>query len=190
MKCVLFGSLHILPGVAVMNRCTVQVRFSSLLFASMKIVQIRPPAPTRRWMIINQLCSFWLTLPPFDLGKWPHRFWLIPFGCRVEESTCFWRLGCQAANVRADLSLWQLSAPFVRRVVLPPVQRCEITALFICSLTSRLALGNVDSVVRPRISRYRIAQRPRWGRFCHKNTCEKWRGKWCNIVWGEKNFFS
>lgn len=91
MNCVLFRSLHILPEVAVMNRCTVPVRFSSLLFASMKIVQIRPPAPTCCGMIINQLCSFWLTLPPFDLVKWPHWFWLIPFGCRVEKSTCFFQ---------------------------------------------------------------------------------------------------
>lgn len=91
MNCVLFHSLHILPEVAVMNRCSVQVRFSSLLFASMKIVQIRPPAPTCCGMIINQLCSFWLTLPPFDLVKWPHWFWLIPFGCQVEKSTCFFR---------------------------------------------------------------------------------------------------
>lgn len=52
----------------------------------MKIVQIRPPALTCRWMIISQLCFLWLTLPPFDLVKWPHWFQLIPLAVRLKRA--------------------------------------------------------------------------------------------------------
>lgn len=69
MNYVLIQPLHILPEVAVMNRCTSQVL---IITVSVKIVQIRRPAPTCRWMLITQSCCQWLTSPLFDLAKWPH----------------------------------------------------------------------------------------------------------------------